>query len=229
MSTDHAPGTSRSPGRDPHRGSRGLRDGRAAPGYDVGVDEDADFWEDEADAVGAPPQILWGRIAFFGLALLLVFVLGRVTAGGGDEAAAAAQLRVDELTAELEQARAEIDALEAGGAGADAADTDAPAATGAGAAQETDTAAAAESDEVTDEAGSDAAQEAPVDGADDEAAAQAEPGATTYTVQPGDYLFGLAERFYNNGRQWQVISEANNLGPGAVISPGQTLTIPPAP
>lgn len=233
MSTDHAPSPSRSTRRSPRGSIRDPRDGAGPPGYDEFDEAYDDAWDDDEELLGAPPRILWGRIAFFGAALLLAFVVGRLTAGGDDGAAEAAQARVEELTSQLEQARAEIDALEAGGApaegsqggGAESAEPDGDAPSAAGAAD-----ASPGDGGETGGAEDTGAAEAAADGsaAEDEAA-PAEPEATTYTVQSGDYLFGLAERFYNNGRLWRVISEANDLGPGAVISPGQTLTIPPAP
>ena len=38
--------------------------------------------------------------------------------------------------------------------------------------------------------------------------AQASPGST-YTVQPGDSLFSIAQQAYGNGNQWQRIYDAN--------------------
>lgn len=236
MGSEHAPATGRhtdrlrSPGHAP-----GARGRPASATIDDGFDpyDDIDEW-DETAAPGGQPRILWGRIAFFGVALLVAFVLGRATAGGDEEALATAQARIDELTTELEQARAEVDALEAGGTGGEEA---AAPAEGDDAASSTGE-AAGEADEAAAEGGQEEAEDPDAGGDEGAAAAEGDSApetdedgsaATTYTVQPGDYLFGLAERFYGNGRLWRQISEANGLGPGAVLSPGQTLTIPPAP
>jgi len=58
--------------------------------------------------------------------------------------------------------------------------------------------------------------------------AAAKPKTITYTVQPGDTLWSIAERFYGSGHSWARVFEAN-LGrvqmPG-LIFPGQQLVIP---
>jgi len=52
---------------------------------------------------------------------------------------------------------------------------------------------------------------------------------TTYEVQPGDTLWGIAERFYGDGRKWRVIYEANptKIEDPDLIQPEQDLRIPP--
>ena len=45
----------------------------------------------------------------------------------------------------------------------------------------------------------------------------------TYTVQRGDYLTALAERF---GTTWQELAAANNIGYPYTIYPGQVLSVP---
>jgi LysM repeat protein len=57
------------------------------------------------------------------------------------------------------------------------------------------------------------------------AAAQTTSGPTTYTVKPGDGLYGIARQF---GVNWYAIAQANNLYPPYRIYPGQQLTIPGA-
>jgi LysM repeat protein len=52
---------------------------------------------------------------------------------------------------------------------------------------------------------------------------------TTYTVQAGDSLSSIAEKFYGDGSQWTKIYEANKqvIGPNPNnIRPGMVLTIP---
>lgn len=199
MSIHHAPATDR---HDPY-------------GDEADWDLD-DSWAEEAPQ----SRVLWGRIAVFAATLLLAFVAGRMTANGNEAALQQAEAEVTELRADLEQARAELDAAQAGGTGAEAEDQPADAEPAV------DGDAEAPADAEADASGADEAQAPEAAEAAEAAPAPAEPTSTTYTVQPGDYLFGLAEKFYGDGRQWSTIAEANNLAPGAVISPGQTLEIP---
>jgi LysM domain len=58
--------------------------------------------------------------------------------------------------------------------------------------------------------------------------AQATPG-TSYTVQPGDSLFSIAQQAYDDGNVWQVIYNANKQVIGTDpdhIVPGEVLFIP---
>ena len=50
-------------------------------------------------------------------------------------------------------------------------------------------------------------------------------GALIYTVQAGDTLFSIAQRF---GVSLDDVIEANNISNPDVIFEGETLTIPPA-
>lgn len=47
-----------------------------------------------------------------------------------------------------------------------------------------------------------------------------------YTVQPGDNLSKIAQRFLGDARRFPVIAAANGLGPPYAIAVGMTLTIP---
>ncbi len=47
-----------------------------------------------------------------------------------------------------------------------------------------------------------------------------------YRVQPGDTLWGLADRFYGNGRRWPEIARANNLREGDALTSGTEIKIP---
>ncbi|ORW97195.1 lectin [Mycobacterium sp. IEC1808] len=61
-----------------------------------------------------------------------------------------------------------------------------------------------------------------------EAAAEPEPepAARTYTVEPGDSLWAIAERFYGDGSKYQAIADASGIPNPDLIQPGQVLTIP---
>ncbi len=58
----------------------------------------------------------------------------------------------------------------------------------------------------------------------------ATPRGQTYTVQQGDSLWSLAERFYGEGRRWQKIYDANRdaLPSHSQLSVGEVLVIPAA-
>ncbi|MET8777815.1 LysM peptidoglycan-binding domain-containing protein [Nocardia sp. NPDC004654] len=64
--------------------------------------------------------------------------------------------------------------------------------------------------------------------AEAQAAEQAppQPAAQTYTVEPGDTLWAIAERFYGDGNRYQEIAEASGIPNPDAIEPGQVLTIP---
>ncbi|OBI66826.1 LysM peptidoglycan-binding domain-containing protein [Mycobacterium sp. E796] len=83
-----------------------------------------------------------------------------------------------------------------------------------------------------DEAVAEAAVEEPTGEAAAEPAPEAaaepepEPAARTYTVESGDSLWAIAERFYGDGSKYQVIAEASGIPDPDLIQPGQVLTIP---
>ncbi|MGH2813109.1 MAG: LysM peptidoglycan-binding domain-containing protein, partial [Actinomycetota bacterium] len=93
-------------------------------------------WDYEEERRG--PKILWGRVAALGLALVLAFLLGRVTAGGDDDSERVADLRTElrSTQAELEQARDELAAVENEPTGTPATPDETPA-EGEGAAAQT--------------------------------------------------------------------------------------------
>ena len=70
----------------------------------------------------------------------------------------------------------------------------------------------------------------PTDRAPFRLAPAATPRGQTYTVQQGDSLWSLAERFYGDGRRWQKIQEANrDVVPSAgQLLVGDVLVIPAA-
>jgi 2',3'-cyclic-nucleotide 2'-phosphodiesterase/3'-nucleotidase len=57
-----------------------------------------------------------------------------------------------------------------------------------------------------------------------------QPAGKTYTVQPGDCLWSIAQELYGTGRQWGVLYEANRtiLSNPEMIYVGQVLTVPAA-
>ena len=69
---------------------------------------------------------------------------------------------------------------------------------------------------------SDTAIEAPAA----EAAPEPAPAAQSYTVESGDTLWAIAERFYGDGNQYQRIADANGIPNPDLINAGQVLTIP---
>ena len=75
------------------------------------------------------------------------------------------------------------------------------------------------------EAAAPAAAEAPAV----EEAATSEPeaeAARTYTVESGDTLWAISERFYGDGNKYQIIADASGIANPDLIQPGQVLTIP---
>jgi LysM repeat protein len=53
-----------------------------------------------------------------------------------------------------------------------------------------------------------------------------EPAARTYTVESGDTLWAISERFYGDGSKYQIIADASGISNPDLIFPGQVLTIP---
>jgi LysM repeat protein len=52
------------------------------------------------------------------------------------------------------------------------------------------------------------------------------PAVQTYTVESGDTLWAISERFYGDGSKYQVIADASGVSNPDLIQPGQVLTIP---
>lgn len=59
-----------------------------------------------------------------------------------------------------------------------------------------------------------------------EPAPEPEPATRTYTVESGDTLWAIAERFYGDGSKYQAIADASGISNPDLIQPGQVLTIP---
>lgn len=52
------------------------------------------------------------------------------------------------------------------------------------------------------------------------------PESRTYTVEPGDTLWAVAERFYGDGNRYRDIAAASGIDNPDVVNVGQVLTIP---
>ena len=96
-------------------------------------------------------------------------------------------------------------------------ETDAPPPPAPEAAAPEETAAAEE--EVVEEPVAEAVEEAAPE-------SEPEPAVRTYTVESGDSLWAIAERFYGDGSKYQAIADASGIPDPDLIQPGQVLTIP---
>ncbi|MGW2869664.1 LysM peptidoglycan-binding domain-containing protein [Kitasatospora sp. NPDC001225] len=68
---------------------------------------------------------------------------------------------------------------------------------------------------------------APAPVAEPEPVPTPEPVAVqTYTVEPGDSLWAVAERFYGDGSRYLEIAQANGIDDPDLVNVGQVLTIP---
>lgn len=52
------------------------------------------------------------------------------------------------------------------------------------------------------------------------------PSGTTYTVEPGDTLWGISELYYGTGTRYPEIAAANGIENPNLIFPGQVFVIP---
>jgi nucleoid-associated protein YgaU len=158
-------------------------------------------------------RVLWGRIAFFAAALLLMFFLGRCTTNAGVPEADVAKLR-DQVAQLSEQNTRLNDQLAAAQANAtnplvDSNETESG--------EEEDHQLASRDD--SDAESRDTSQRS-------RRAVEAPAGSTTYTVRDGDTLNSIARKFYGDERKYTLIAKANNLTRGKVIVVGQKLIIP---
>lgn len=162
-------------------------------------------WEyaDEPAARRRPMKILWGRVAVLGAALLAMFLFGRMTAGGGGDAAPLKEARdrvatLEEtnasLQSELRSAQAELDQAR------------------------TELAAAATVPDTTTETTDETA-----------AAGDSEITGEIYVVKSGDTLTTIAERFYGDASLDDYLAEINNITDPTALHVGQELIIPDDP
>lgn len=152
------------------------------------------------------PRILWGRLAFFALALIIAFVAGRACAKDGvaEDTFKAEQQKVVELQSENQVLQAQVDAA--------AAESNANGNAGKKNKKNNNKNAAASDDE-----------------AGDEATGQSVEDGQTYTVQSGDTLTTIAEKFYGDATAFDLIVDANNLDSATGLRVGQELVIPEKP
>lgn len=157
------------------------------------MDHDYELEDDYA------PRILWGRLAFFALALILAFTVGRCTKSSGvaESTFKAEQQKVVDLQSQNEVLQAQVDAAAAQGNNNDGGN-------GGG-----------------NKGGNKEASE--------EATEQAVGDGQTYTVQSGDTLTTIAEKFYGDATAFDLIVDANNLDSATGLRVGQELVIPEKP
>jgi nucleoid-associated protein YgaU len=159
-------------------------------------------------------RILWGRIAVYGVAFLLVFLAGIWWGGrGGDDGEQIVELQaqVDTLQDENRELQDTIDALSAREDEPEPPPPD----------DEDNEAEADEPVEEEPDAGEETAQA-------DEPAGPAEPQTRTYVVESGDTLRAIARDVYGDPDMYDLIAEANGLTRETVLTVGQELVIPPA-
>ena len=162
-------------------------------------------WDyDEEPARRDAPKVLWGRVAILGAGIILAFLIGRMTAGGGIPASdlARAERQAEDARAEVAALTDRVTSLE------DQLD----AAEGAAAAGTTDTA-----DDTTDnpdEEGDTAAPEGDVE---------------THVVASGETLTTISEEYYDDTGYADYIAEYNGIDDPSLVSTGTELQIPPKP
>lgn len=151
-------------------------------------------------------NILWGRVAALGGALLLAFLFGTWVAGGDEGIDEQQHLETveerDRLARENDELQEQIDQLSQGEPPQNRPTAD---------------------NDGDDEDDSDSDGDG--DGSDD-----SDRQSQIYVVRQGDTLSGVAQRFYgSSGKEARErIAEANDLEPDSTLTVGQELTIPPA-
>ena len=158
------------------------------------MDHDYELEDDYA------PRILWGRLAFFALALILAFAVGRCTKSSGvaESTFKAEQQKVIDLQSENQVLQAQVDAA--------SNQTDNPNNGG---------------NKGKDKGADDEATEEPTE--------ESVGDGQTYTVQSGDTLTTIAEKFYGDATAFDLIVDANNLDSSTGLRVGQELVIPEKP
>lgn len=151
-------------------------------------------------------RVLWGRVAVYGVSLLLAFMLGSCVGGAGQvdrEELDAAQEANARLAKEIEDREQTIESL--------SSNTTAPR-------------VPEEGEDLDGDGIPDAEGEGEGEGEDGE---QTAAGERTYTVQDGDTLYVIAENMYGDGQKFRLIAEANDLTKDTPLRVGDELVIPP--
>lgn len=158
-------------------------------------DPSSEYDWDEEPAADDSPRILWGRVAVLGAMLLLAFLFGRATKSAGvpDSELSAARQQVQEL-------RAENQALEEELASAPVVTDEPTAGTETGSEGDGETG-------TTDTSGED----------------------KTYIVEEGDSLTTIAQKFYGDSSLDDFLAEVNGITDPTQLAVGQELTIPSDP
>lgn len=158
------------------------------------------------------PNVLWGRVGILAAVVIIAFLIGRISAGGGISPADLdrAEARAASLRTQNEDLRTQIALLESDGVATSASEeADSEATTGEG--EEADQGA-----------------EAPPAQSDGPKANEKVQGLT-YKVRDGDNLSRIASKFYGDGSLGSFIAEANGITDPASISVGQKIVIPDRP
>ena len=165
------------------------------------MDHDYELEDDYA------PRILWGRLAFFALALILAFTVGRCTKSSGvpESTFKAEQQKVVDLQSQNEVLQAQVDAAATQG---NEGDNGGGGGNGGG------------NNNNNNQGNEEATEEATEQGVAD---------GQTYTVQSGDTLTTIAEKFYGDATAFDLIVDANNLDSATGLRVGQELVIPEKP
>lgn len=163
------------------------------------TDDAFDYGYDEPEPRKPGGDILWGRVAVLGAVVLLAFLIGRSTAGGGvstaqlEDARAAttdANERIAELEAQVVELETQLNADENTGTGNQGDGTG--------------------NNNENEEGGGNAKNQ-------------------TYVVESGDTLQTIAEQFYGDATLDDFLQEANDIADPTALQVGMELIIPPEP
>jgi LysM repeat protein len=163
-------------------------------------------WDYDEEPEGAGlPKILWGRVAALGALVVVAFLVGRLTAGGGvpqedfdalKQERADLQQRVSTLEGQLVETREQLAAAEA-----------------------------------TNEAATVAAEEQPADTGEEETTGTATetPEGETYVIESGDSLALIAQQEYGDADYADFLAEVNGITDPSQVQAGQEIIIPDEP
>lgn len=157
------------------------------------------------------PNVLWGRVAAVVVVVLLAFGLGRCSAPGvSEEAAAELESRVADLSTENGDLRTQLDRFRAEDEAEEPTDSDPTTPTTPSIEPDTGT--------VPTESATSSATEVPTE--------EPATGGQIYVVEPGDTLFGIAIELYGDRERADEIADLNGLTRSSTLSVGQELRLP---